>query len=180
MSDDDDDDDDVQQALQDADSALRLAQDLVSRVATLEEQVDELQAENAELRERLDEHRQLDDLLAGMQQNAANDPEKRAAVIVQTMFNEASGKQAAGQTPVVRFDKDDCRRALGGDAKKHDVWYAMTEAVPRVVDGSVVTHVKTPRSSDQLNYVEMDLREGDVAGTVVAGHTIRAGGEFGR
>lgn len=161
------------------DGAVQLAQDAIQRVAALESEVEEMRLEMAELRRENERLRDQRELIQRVQQAAAMKPDKRAAVLIKTLHNDATAHREAGKKPIAKMDTQDARTALGRDINRTLAWEAMQKAVELVedaTDGSdLLQYVKRDRSAPENSHLRLDLREDDMPATVggfdITGHT---------
>lgn len=72
--------------------------------------------------------------------------EERAAICIQTLFNEAQSKRRRGGEPVVAMDCNDSKMALGGSLAREQLQTALRRA-DELVEGDVLQFKKESRAS---------------------------------
>jgi len=168
-------------ALSNAMDAREEVAKLRSTVDRLVDRVDELEEENRRLRDRTD-------LLQQVREASSLKPDERAAVIIQTLINEAHTNEASGHAPKAKMDTAQAKKTLGGAADRGAAWRALQRAEELVCDAkgldpdndnecqrSPVRYVKRSRSAKENSHLLLDLRDGDVP-AVVAGYDVHDGG----
>jgi len=127
-----------------------LEQELKAR----EERIDELER-------RLDRQEELKHLLIRMEGNAANKPERRAGVLIKTLYNEADASNGRAS-----LDATQAQAALGGGVDRTLMYSTFDTAVELVGDEDVVWVTRESRASNRNTRLEIDLSAGDVPETV--------------
>lgn len=164
----------VESAQADAQTAKQLASDAQSRLlgvreekAELESEVETLKEENKELENRVDELQSRTDLMDQVAQGSAMKVERRAAVLIQTLYNNAyRNKQSnSDSAPTASMDWRGGQSALGGSIDRSGV-YRTFEKADELVDGAVVTFKKESRSSSKNSRLTLDLREEEPPATI--------------
>lgn len=157
-----------------------------SRLDAMSQRLDKSEEQNRWLEEELkkrDEHinelehalNQLQtrtDLLDSIEQGSALRPEQRAAVLIQTLHNEAVNTNGHAS-----IDASGAVKALGGSVDR-TLMYGETgtfqKAVELINDEDVIDLKRENRSSEKNTRLRLDLSEGDVPQTV-AGVEIKGG-----
>jgi DNA repair exonuclease SbcCD ATPase subunit len=160
---------------EDFDALATQALSAMQRVTELEAALEERDERIAELEADLEQLRERTDMLQQVRQNANRGPDERAAILIQTLYNEAHAHKDAGLDPRATMDKDAAIKALGGGIQRQKIYPTFRKAEALVDDTDVLEYVQVPRSAAENNHLELDLREGDVP-AVVAGHSITKGG----
>lgn len=176
------DDDRVEGAVQLAQDAIQRVSQLEDEVDTLRDEVDQLREENAQLRRKNERLRDRDEFLNRVEQATVSDPETRAVILVQSLYNEALANQDTdGRAPKAKLTNQEARKVLGlGTGERWKAWDAMQRAVDLVEEATggsepVLEYVKKDRSDKQNSHLVLDLRKGDVSARV-AGYDIVRGG----
>ena len=146
---------------------------LSTRIGVLEEQNEWLENELkrrderiADLERRVDRYEELHDLFARMEGNAANKPQRRAGVLIKTLYNEADASNGRAS-----IDATQAQAALGGGVSRPLMYPTFDTAVELVDDRDVVWVTEESRASNRNTRLEIDLSAGDVP-EAVAGVTI--------
>lgn len=169
----------AREAQQQAESASRLASDAQDRLldlreenATLRDEIESLHEENESLRGRIEELHNRTDLMTDVAAGAAMKPDQRAAVCIQTLYNEAyRNKHLNAETrPTASMDYKKGQGALGGGISRSSVLRSF-ERADELVDGDVVRYIREDRSSEQNSRLVIDLSE-SAAPETVAGQEI--------
>lgn len=156
-------------AMQNAIEARDMVGQLRAELADANDRIDELEVENKRLRERTE-------LLQRVRKASALKPEERAAVLIQTLYNDARAHEDDGLAPKAKLTTKQSKTALGGGVSRSIAWQAMQKAVELVdEEGSnqPLSYVKKSRSATENSHLLLDLRDGDVP-EVVAGVDITA------
>lgn len=167
---------DVSQRLQ----ALENRLDAMSkRLNTTEEQNEWLEEELKQRDKRIDElERELQqvqtrtDLLDRVEEGSSLKPAERAAVLIQTLYNEAANTNGAAS-----IDATGAVKALGGGVNRTLMYGpngTFQKAVDLVDDESVLTMRKENRASEKNTRLELDINDGDLPDTV-AGVEVKGG-----
>jgi len=151
---------------------------LSTRIGVLEEQNEWLEGELqnrdariADLERRLDRYEELKDLLTRVEGNAANKPQRRAGVLIKTLYNEADASNGRAS-----LDATQAQAALGGGVGRTLMYSTFDTAVELVGDEDVVWVTQESRASKRNTRLEIDLSAGDVPETV-AGVAITEGAD---
>lgn len=146
---------------------------LSTRIGVLEEQNEWLEGELqnrdqriADLERRLDRYEELQDLFTRMEGNAANKPQRRAGVLIRTIYNEADASNGRAS-----IDAKQAKKVLGGGIDRTLMYSTFDTAVELVGDEDVVWITRESRASNRNTRLEIDLSAGDVPETI-AGVTI--------
>lgn len=149
------------------------------RLDTAEEQNEWLEQQLKERDDRIDElERQLEqvntrtDLLDRVEAGSALKPEERAAVLIQTLYNEA-----ANTNGYASIDATGAVKALGGSVNRTLMYGpngAFQKAVDLVDDESVLMLKKENRASEKNTRLELNITDGDLPDTV-AGVEVKGG-----
>jgi len=146
---------------------------LSTRIGVLEEQNEWLEAELqnrdariADLERRLDRQEELKELFTRMEGNAANKPQRRAGVLIRTLYNDASASNERAS-----LDATQAQAALGGGVDRTLMYSTFDTAVELVGDEDVVWVTRESRASKRNTRLEVDLSAGDLPERV-AGVTI--------
>lgn len=99
--------------------------------------------------------------------------EERAAVLIQTLYNEAQKKRRRGGEPIATGDYKDADTALGNTLDNRQLIDAMDRAAT-LVEGDVLQFKKEPRSSRMNSRLILNLNAGELPATV-AGRKIDGG-----
>lgn len=171
----------VQEAKSEANSAKNLAkqaqQKLIDvrerelekdqRITELEEQLDDAQSEIKSLRDRTG-------LLQTVKNGSSMKIDERAAVLIQTLYNEAWKKKqssANNAKPKASMDYNAASGALGGSPDRSAIYRAMDKAEELVENEELCRKVEEDRGSDKNTRLVLNLEAGDVP-TVIGGQTI--------
>jgi len=136
---------------------------------------DELQARDDridELESRLDAYETRTDLLDSIEADAALKPKQRAAVLIQTLHNEAVNTNGHAS-----IDASGAVKALGGSVNRTLMYGengAFQKAVDAVDDTDVLRLVTENRAAKRNTRLELDLTAGTLP-EVVAGVDIKGG-----
>lgn len=134
-------------------------EDQTGRILALAERVDDLDD-----RTRLQEH---------VQNASSLKVPERAAICIQTLFNQAQKKRRRGGEPIATMDYNGADDALGGTLYRRQLLDAM-ERADGLVPGDVLQFKKEPRSSRMNSRLILDLNSGELPSTV-AGKKIDGG-----
>jgi hypothetical protein len=160
-------------------AALEARLDALSRrLEVQEEQTEHLEAELQKRDKRIDElesrlatTENRTDMLDAVEQAAALKPDERAAVLVQTLYNEAANSNGEAS-----IDAGQAVKALGGSVDRTLMYGesgVFQKAVDAVGDEDVLELKTEDRSSKKNTRLRLDLTEGTlpdtVAGLAVAG-----------
>lgn len=138
-----------------------------------EEQIEAIRDENQELRAQVEQLRDRTGLLEHVQDAASLKPEKRAAILIQTLYNSAWKRKQnnANSNPSASMDYNGAETALGGGISRDKIYTTFAKAEQLVDDTDVVRYVKENRGSDKNTRLVLDLSETD-APSQIAGRTI--------
>jgi hypothetical protein len=150
-------------------------------IRTLQERVDVLEEQNEQLLGELATLRQRTDLMNAIQSADRLKPDERAAVCVQTLYNEAwQSRHADTPEPAsAAMDYNKAEGALGGSVSSRSLIYDAFDRAEEVADDQlgedqeVVQYVKESRSADRNTRLVVDLREQDPFPLEVGGDEVR-------
>lgn len=171
----------LEEVQSEANTAQQLARDAQSRLvevreekAALEAEIEALREKNVELESRVDDLQTRTDLMDDVAHGSAMKVEKRAAVLIQTLYNNAyRNKQAdTSEQATAALDWRGGQSALGGNIDRSGV-YRTFEKADDIVEGDVVRFEKESRSSKKNSRLILDIREDEPPRTV-AGQKITA------
>lgn len=141
---------------------------LSTRIGVLEEQNEWLEGELqnrdqriADLERRLDRYEELKDLFTRIEGNAANKPQRRAGVLIRTLYNDASASNGRAS-----LDATQAQAALGGGVSRALMYPTFDTAVELIDDEDLLWVTKESRASNRNTRLEIDLSAGDVPETV--------------
>jgi len=172
----------VREVKSEAESAMKLAREQGRKILELrqrekekDERIDELETELEEARSEIQSLRERTGLLQTVKNGSSMKIDERAAVMVQTLYNEAWQKQQsnANNQPKASMDYNEATKALGGSPDRSAIYRAMKKAEELVGDTAVCRKVKEGRSSDKNTRLVIDLDGGELP-DVVAGQSITA------
>lgn len=130
-------------------------------VSELDEENEKLSAENEDLRDeisilrrQLQQMEQDTSMLGDIRRGNASTRERRMAVIMLTLRNEAIRNGGVG-----RMDAGDCHSALNKEPDRTTM-YGLMEDAARLVESDSVRVIKESRSADQNTRIEMDESRG--------------------
>lgn len=169
--------DEIEQANAIAETATKVANRSMQKANDLRDEVEELRDQNRDLERELADLQNRTSLLDTVQASTENVVEKRASVLIQTLYNEAwqdKGKDHLENVhPRASMDYNGAKKSLGGTVKARQQLYdAMREAV-RLVHGDdldddeldddefVVRFIKESRSSNKNTRLVIDLEDVD-------------------
>lgn len=149
--------------------ALQRIDDLTDELAARDERIDELESHLEAVSERTN-------LLQYIRQASSLAPEERAAVLIQTLHNEATrrGQKNNDESASASIDKDGAMKALGGTVERGNIYYTFEKAEQLVGNDDVCWYQKEPRSSEQNSRLVLSLENGGLPDEV-AGHAIGEG-----
>lgn len=138
-----------------------------SRLDEFEERIDEMQAQLDELQ---DEQR----LIGAMGDIIGSDRDKRAALILQTLHNDAK----ANQDDRARMTAREAWSVVNRSVDRSQMYDVLRRAETIVDDHDVCQYVERPRGSEPPSHLLVDLSEGRLPG-MIAGKRITpaSGGE---
>lgn len=141
---------------------------LSTRIGVLEEQNEWLEGELqnrderiADLERRLGRYEELKDLFTRMEGNAANKPDRRAGVLIKTLYNEADASNERASV-----DAKQAKKVLGGGIDRTLMYSTFDTAVELVGNEDVVWVTRESRASNRNTRLEIDLSAGDVPETI--------------
>jgi len=170
----------LEDAVATAEAASTTARRVQQRVTELREtvrnqadRIDELEAENEELQSEVEDVRNRTALLNQVQQASSRKPEVRAAICIQTLYNEAYKRQQdkSESSPTAQMDYNRAEAALGGGMNREPIYRTFSRAEELVDNDDLVWMVKEGRASEKNTRLILDLSGGDVP-TTIAGHEI--------
>lgn len=142
-----------------AEFAVEIAKDAENVVQDLSDRVDQLEAENDELRQRLEKHEDSDAFLQNAQKKGASTGVQRSAIILQTLAMRARGRGSSRS----EMTADGCETALNavGESVDRTSTYDILRRAARLIDDDdTVWFQKEPRSAQKPSRLIMDLSDG--------------------
>ena len=140
---------------------LETHQNQADRIEDLEADVNELEAEVDRLRDRTD-------LMDAIKDATVLKPEQRAAVLLQTLYNEAwtKAQRETKNPPTAEMDYNQAGSALGGSIDQRPKLYAAMEKAAALVteklgENDVVSFIKEDRHAPKNTRLQVDLRGRD-------------------
>lgn len=161
----------VRDANQSARTAKRQLLDVREELNQKDERIDALEARIDEQEQTIAQLRDRTGLLESVQEGASLPIEKRAAVLIQTLYNKAwdnDGKAA--------LDYKAAEAALGGSVNRSSLYRTMDKAEDLVDDTDLLEKVKEDKSSAKNTRLTMDLSAGNVPSTVAGKEIVQPGG----
>lgn len=142
--------------------------ELRETVADQSERIDDLEAENEDLRQELGELRDRTGLLEHVKEASSLKPEKRAAVLIQTLYNTAWQRRQsdANVNPRATMDYKAAEGALGGAVTRDKIYRTFQKAEDLVDDSDLVRFVKEDRGAPKNSRLVLDLDGGSVPRTI--------------
>ena len=132
----------------------------------------ETETETKQLRREVEQLRSRTDMVQQVEQASALKPDQRAAVLIQTLYNDAHANESNGLQPKAKLTNKQARSALGGGMTRSKAWQAMQRAVELVTKAAnqehlaeekrLLQYVKVPRSESQNSHLLLDLRNGEM------------------
>jgi len=159
----------VDEARAEARTAQQMASDAQSRLldlreekSYLEDEIETLRKENTQLEQRIKELQDRTDLMNDVAQGSAMKIEKRAAVCIQTLYNEAWKRKHDGSddAATASMDYNKADGALGGTLSRSSILRTFKKA-DELVDGDVVEFISESRSSKRNSRLVLDLRDNE-------------------
>lgn len=161
---------------QEAEDARKFAQRAIRERNELAEEVESLRSDVEYLRREQDRLRNRTDMLQQVRQASALKPDERAAVLIQTLYNDAHANQDDGLHPKAKQTTKQARSALGGGVQRSKAWQAQQRAVELVAeaagqddvpeDARLLQWVKRSRSHSEDSHLLLDLRNGEMPAAV--------------
>jgi len=142
------------------------------RIADLEATVEDVEQELAAVRERTD-------LLQTVKRASSMQIDERAAVLIQTLYNEAyANKQSdvESRRPKAAMDYNAAKKALGGSVARATILRTFEKAEELVDNPELMKKVKEDRSSARNTRLRLNLEGGDLPAQI-AGQNITVPGE---
>lgn len=139
-----------------------------ARAEEAERRVDELEAEVETLRDRTS-------LIDHVQRASARKPDERAAVLIQTLYAEATrrGERENGEARAA-MEATEAVKALGGDADRTNMYGEngiFNRAVELAPDDAPLRYIRESRASKRNSRLALNLEDGDLPNTI-QGHSI--------
>ena len=144
--------------------ALKRSNEFRDELVAIREEIEDVREENRMLREEVRELEHRTSLLKNMAASTANIVERRAAVLIQTLYNEAAHRKRSNNEqarPRASMDYRKVETALGGGLSREQIYRAMERAEEIVETDGVVTYIKQSRSDAKNTRLELDLSEAD-------------------
>jgi len=163
----------VEDTAQTARRAIKGQRELRKENRTLRDELAKESDARAELEQEVDSLRERTDLLQTVRRAGSMGVEERAAVCIQTLYNEAYGRgqKDTSDTASASMDYKKAEGALGGGVSRDQIYRTFGRAEDLVDDRDVVKYVKEDRSSAKNTRLVLTLKDGDVPATI-AGHEI--------
>ena len=150
--------------------AISKTNDAEERIEALEQQVAELEYQLEQFHNRVDrEERMFSDIRKGM----ANKPEERAAILIQTLNNEALTDASIGRGAKAEMDAGKARGALGGGVDRTLMYPTFECAAGLIGDEDVLEYVKEGRGGERNSRLRLNLEGDRELPDRVAGYKIR-------
>lgn len=121
-----------------------------------------LEEENEELRKKLQEVDQRTDLLRLVKQENAQEPAKRAAVLIQNLINQAQRKRERDESAKASLTAEEGRAALGNSNERTVIYDDFKKAVKAVGDEDVLWYQQESRGSEKKSRLRLNLEAGDL------------------
>lgn len=150
------------------DSLRTKVREVESRAETAEVRVRTVEKENEELRAELDTLRDRTDLLDHVKEASALKPERRAAVLIATLHNQAQTNDGLAEMEV-----SEAQAALGGSVDRTLMYSTFEKAVELVGDEDVLCYIRESRASSANSRLKINLRKGELPDTI-AGQSIKS------
>lgn len=154
--------------------AMKRSNELRENVRDLEVELDEVREERDELADEVTELRDRTDLLEHVRDASSMKIDDRAAVLIQTLYNEAWRKKSSNSNESGRASMDYKKAdgALGGGVSRDMIYRTMQKAETLVDDDSVLEYVKEDRGAKKNTRLRIDLESGELP-RAVNGQEIR-------
>jgi len=167
--------DEVEAAQAQANDAKQMAREAQQKFLEVRERemakdqrIDDLEDELAEARNEIEHLRDRTGLLETVQKGSAMAIDERAAVLIQTLYNQAWERKTsdAATNPKAAIDYKAAQAALGGTIARSKIYRTFDKAEALVDDTSVVEKVGEARGSSKNTRLRLSLEDGDVPATV--------------
>lgn len=155
--------DDIRQRAEQADALAKRALDLVNEQ---NERIDDLEAENEALRQRVEELEEATSLVSQVNESRALDVDDRAVICLQTLANDAGRDGKATMTVSEGWS------TLGREFDRTRMYDVLRRAVSLVGDDDVCWFQKESRGSQPPSRLILDRSAGDLPETA-AGKPLR-------
>lgn len=146
-----------------------IAKHAAERIDNQADRIDELEAENEALRERLDDLEDANSIVADVNDSRAMDVDDRAVVCIQTLANDAGRNGQASMTISEGWS------TLGREFDRTRMYDVYKRAEALVDDDAVCWYQKEPRSSNKVSRLILDRTDGDLP-EKAAGKRLKRGG----
>lgn len=163
----------VEDAYHLAKNAMERVADVDDRATENEQRIRELEDELVALRRELDRVDDRTDLLRHVSKQANGTVDEHAAVLLQTLYNEATERGDADtlDNPTASLEPAEAVAALGGGLDYRLMYRRFDRAVELVDDTDVCWVDEQPRHADENTALKFDLRGGEMP-AAVAGHEL--------
>jgi DNA repair exonuclease SbcCD ATPase subunit len=138
-------------------SLLETLQDQQERIDDQQDRIEELEAQVDRLRDRTD-------LMDAIKDATVLKPEQRAAVLLQTLYNEAwtKAQRSTKNPPTAEMDYKQAGSALGGSIDQRPKLYAAMEKAAELVaeklgENDIVSFIKEDRHAIKNTRLQVDL-----------------------
>lgn len=141
------------------------------RIAELEQEVASLEDELGTLRDRTG-------LLETVKRGSSMKIDERAAVLIQTLYNQAwRNKQSNANTnPTASMDYNAAEGALGGSVDRSNIYRTFDKAESLIDNSDVLEYIKEGHGSSKNTRLVLDLGSGDLPETVAGQSISQPGG----
>lgn len=173
---------DSERAIALAEDATRKADRALNRVVTLREEnrdlrdrLDAAEAERDALRQEVKQLRQRTNLLEVLRDTGSMTVEERAAICIQSLYNEAY-RERQKDTKDAATASMDYKKAEGvfrGQITRDQIYRTFDRAAELIDDEAVVKYIEEARSAPKNSRLVLSLERGDVPPSI-AGHEIEA------
>jgi chromosome segregation ATPase len=149
--------------------AFELREELIQR----DQRIDELEAAVEEQAQTIKQLRDRTGMLDNIEDGASLKIDKRAAILVQNLYNQAWKRKESSlnETPSASMDYHGAEAALGGGVDRANIMRTFGKAEELVDDDDLLWKEEEDRSSKKNTRLILDLSEGD-APQKIAGQDI--------
>jgi len=162
-------------ALSEAEKAVEMAKDAQQQLVDVrqelhqkDQRIDELEGQLEDAQQELSQLRDRTGLLETVKSGSSMQIDERAAVLIQTLYNEAWKKQqsSANTKPRASMDYKAAKSALGGCVGRSAIYRTMEKAEALVGNDDLVGFVEESRGSKKNTRLRLNLEGGEVPETV--------------